>query len=52
MDHRVAHLDTRWPTVEQDASNLQLQGRDDSRGLRVVGFGQLQRSGQLAFQLG
>ena len=36
MNHRVAHLDTRWPTVRQDPTSLAFQDWNEAaRELRV-----------------
>ncbi|EZP69853.1 hypothetical protein BV97_05537 [Novosphingobium resinovorum] len=52
MDHRVAHFDARRPAVDEDASNLALQHRQQQRGLRLVLGVEDQGGGELAFEGG
>ena len=51
MHHRVAHLDTRRPTVEEDSADLEFQHRKQGSGLVVVGLVDVQRGGELTLQI-
>lgn len=45
MHHGVAHFDTGWEAVGQDAANLMLEYRQQKLGLSHIRFFQMQGGG-------
>ena len=51
MHHRIAHFDPGRPAVDQQASGLAFQCRQQGPGVIQIGVIQVQGGGQLAFEV-
>lgn len=50
MHHGVIDLDSRGPSIGQDAANFAFQDRHQRRSKGVVGFRQVKGGGELPFE--